>query len=344
MTPARTGTDELSFNLDLTGVQAVQFELLDPLGDGDDADRSGDPAGATCRLATRHPATSTGSASRRVRAWSEVRRSLGESATVTADEASHRADILVFAGLEGIENARALFGLRDDFGGRGFLLRISGDGRGPRGGAGTGDDAADRNWPRGPGSGAAAPSFGCGHPDRELRRGSMRTAHRPCGRWADGFLRCHVRGLRLCWPQPSSWPLSGGCTRTSCRGSSVNGPRMADYSHGFFVAPLAAFFVWERRDGWQPFRSVHISQGCALLALSLCVFIAGRYGSELFLTRVSMIGVVAGLVLFLAGWAHLKALALPDRIPAADGSAARDRLQPDRLSAADAGVATAAKS
>ena len=35
------------------------------------------------------------------------------------------ADILVFAGLEGIENARVLFGLRDNFGGRGFLLRIS---------------------------------------------------------------------------------------------------------------------------------------------------------------------------------------------------------------------------
>jgi exosortase len=85
----------------------------------------------------------------------------------------------------------------------------------------------------------------------------------------------------------------------------------ADYSHGFFVAPLAAFFVWERRDRLAslPIRP-HLA-GIALLALSLCVFIAGRYGSELFLTRVSMIGVVAGLVLFLAGWAHLKALAFP---------------------------------
>jgi exosortase len=85
----------------------------------------------------------------------------------------------------------------------------------------------------------------------------------------------------------------------------------ADYSHGFFVAPLAAFFVWERRDRLAalPIRP-HLA-GVALLALSLCVFIAGRYGSELFLTRASMIGVVAGLVLFLAGWAYLKALAFP---------------------------------
>jgi exosortase len=85
----------------------------------------------------------------------------------------------------------------------------------------------------------------------------------------------------------------------------------ADYSHGFFVAPLAAFFVWERRARLAGLPSRPHSAGIALLALSLCICIAGRYGSELFLTRVSMIGVVAGLVLFLAGWAHLKALAFP---------------------------------
>ena len=69
---------ELSFNLDLTGVQAVQFELLDPLGDGDDATRSGDPAvvRAGWVLDIRQPRRA--STSRRVRAWSEVRRSLGD--------------------------------------------------------------------------------------------------------------------------------------------------------------------------------------------------------------------------------------------------------------------------
>jgi exosortase len=84
-----------------------------------------------------------------------------------------------------------------------------------------------------------------------------------------------------------------------------------DYSHGFFVIPLAAFFAWERRDmlARVPLRP-HVA-GLAVLALSLVVFIAGRYGSELFLTRVSMIGVLAGLLVFLAGWAHLRILAFP---------------------------------
>jgi hypothetical protein len=44
---------------------------------------------------------------------------------VTADEVTHRGDILMFSGLAGAEDARVTFGLRDAQGGRGFLLRIS---------------------------------------------------------------------------------------------------------------------------------------------------------------------------------------------------------------------------
>jgi len=84
-----------------------------------------------------------------------------------------------------------------------------------------------------------------------------------------------------------------------------------DYSHGFFVVPLALFFAWERREAlknapWQP-----SAVGLAVLAASLLCYVAGQFGSELFLTRVSFIGVLAGLVLFVAGTAHLKILAFP---------------------------------
>ena len=84
-----------------------------------------------------------------------------------------------------------------------------------------------------------------------------------------------------------------------------------DYSHGFFVVPLAAFFAWERRDALAGVPIRPHAAGLAVLAASLVVFIAGRYGSELFLTRVSMIGVLAGLILYLAGRAHLRILAFP---------------------------------
>ena len=84
-----------------------------------------------------------------------------------------------------------------------------------------------------------------------------------------------------------------------------------DYSHGFFVVPLAAFFIWERRDALAAASRQPSHAGLAVLAASLLCLIAGQFGSELFLTRVSLVGVLAGLVLFLLGWTHLRILAFP---------------------------------
>ena len=84
-----------------------------------------------------------------------------------------------------------------------------------------------------------------------------------------------------------------------------------DYSHGFFVVPLAAYFVWERRHQLQQAAPRPSALGLALLVGSLLCFVAGQFGSELFLSRVSLIGVLAGLVLFLAGWQHLRLLTFP---------------------------------
>jgi len=84
-----------------------------------------------------------------------------------------------------------------------------------------------------------------------------------------------------------------------------------DYSHGFIVVPLVAYFVWARRQALReaPIRPALV--GLAVLAGSLLCFVAGQLGAELFLTRVSLIGVFAGLILFLGGWAQLRLLAFP---------------------------------
>lgn len=84
-----------------------------------------------------------------------------------------------------------------------------------------------------------------------------------------------------------------------------------DYSHGFFVLPLALFFSWERRGPlWRAARRPRLV-GLLFLVVSLVVFIAGQFGSELFLTRVSLIGVLASLILLLFGAAHLRILLFP---------------------------------
>jgi len=84
-----------------------------------------------------------------------------------------------------------------------------------------------------------------------------------------------------------------------------------DYSHGFFVIPLAAFFTWERRDALRRASRRPSALGLAAVTLGLVCFLAGRFGAELFLTRVSVIPVLAGLVLFVLGWQHLRILAFP---------------------------------
>lgn len=84
-----------------------------------------------------------------------------------------------------------------------------------------------------------------------------------------------------------------------------------NYSHGFVVVPIAAYFVWERRRQLAALSRRPASMGLIVLLGSVAVLAAGVLGAELFLTRIAIIGSLAGVILFLLGWAHLKLLAFP---------------------------------
>ena len=84
-----------------------------------------------------------------------------------------------------------------------------------------------------------------------------------------------------------------------------------NYSHGFFVIPLALYFAWERRGALAAAPPRPALTGLVIVAGSLLVWAAGLLGAELFLTRVSLIGVLAGSVLFIWGWRHLRILSFP---------------------------------
>jgi exosortase len=84
-----------------------------------------------------------------------------------------------------------------------------------------------------------------------------------------------------------------------------------NYSHGWLIIPIAGYFAWERR---QKLLSTPIAPswfGLVVFAFGILVLLAGLIGSELFLSRVSLIFTLAGIVLFLFGWAHLRILAFP---------------------------------
>jgi exosortase len=84
-----------------------------------------------------------------------------------------------------------------------------------------------------------------------------------------------------------------------------------NYSHGVLIVPLALFFAWERRAALRQAPIAGSIAGLILVAASLGLLVAGTLGAELFLTRVSIIGTIAGTVLFLCGWRHVRILAFP---------------------------------
>lgn len=84
-----------------------------------------------------------------------------------------------------------------------------------------------------------------------------------------------------------------------------------NYSHGFFVLPLAVYFAWERREALATAMRRPSALGLVVILGSLLVWTAGLLGAELFLTRISLIGVTAGTVLFVWGWTHLRILIFP---------------------------------
>jgi exosortase len=84
-----------------------------------------------------------------------------------------------------------------------------------------------------------------------------------------------------------------------------------NYSHGFLVPPLAAYFAWTRRSAFAAVSSKPTLWGLVVVAASLALLAAGVAAAEPFVSRLSLLGVVAGSVLFLAGFAAARALAFP---------------------------------
>jgi exosortase len=84
-----------------------------------------------------------------------------------------------------------------------------------------------------------------------------------------------------------------------------------NYSHGFLVVPFALLFAWRsRRDLGAAEPRPHLL-GLAVAILGVIIFLAGQFAAELFLMRISLLGLIAGSVLYLWGPRHLRILAFP---------------------------------
>jgi exosortase len=83
------------------------------------------------------------------------------------------------------------------------------------------------------------------------------------------------------------------------------------YSHGVLILPLAVYFAWERREELANLPRRPSLAGLALVAIGFMALVGGTVAVELFVARASLLMVLAGCVLFLGGWAHLRLLAFP---------------------------------
>lgn len=84
------------------------------------------------------------------------------------------------------------------------------------------------------------------------------------------------------------------------------------YRHGFLVPFIAGYLVWVNR---RQLRSLEarpsILAGTSLVLLAGAMLLLGRAGAVAIVQQLSLLVMVPGLVVLLAGWAYLRALALP---------------------------------
>jgi exosortase len=84
-----------------------------------------------------------------------------------------------------------------------------------------------------------------------------------------------------------------------------------NFSHGFFVPLFSALLIWQERDRLATFPLRPSWAGLAIALVAMCTLIVGQLGAELFLSRFSLLMLLAGIIVLFGGWAYFRALLFP---------------------------------
>jgi len=84
-----------------------------------------------------------------------------------------------------------------------------------------------------------------------------------------------------------------------------------NFSHGFLVPLFSAFVVWQERPKLACLKRRPSWSGILILVMGLCLLLLGQMGAELFLSRISLLFVLAGMIVFFLGWNFFQALLFP---------------------------------
>lgn len=84
-----------------------------------------------------------------------------------------------------------------------------------------------------------------------------------------------------------------------------------NFSHGFFVPLFAGFVIWQERTRLARIESRPSWYGAVIFGFGLCLLILGQMGAEIFLSRLSLLMVLAGLIVLFLGWRFFRAVLFP---------------------------------
>ncbi len=84
-----------------------------------------------------------------------------------------------------------------------------------------------------------------------------------------------------------------------------------NYSHGFLVPLFSAYVLWQRRRRLYAIPVAPAWQGLLIILGALATLIVGVLGAELFLSRSSLVLLLAGLIIYFLGWGWFRGVLFP---------------------------------
>lgn len=91
----------------------------------------------------------------------------------------------------------------------------------------------------------------------------------------------------------------------------VGPARDPNFEHGIFVPLFALFVLWQDRKRLQAIAPAPSWTGLPLIAFGLLMLVVGVLGAENFLSRASLLILLAGLIVLFLGWTFFRAVIFP---------------------------------
>lgn len=100
------------------------------------------------------------------------------------------------------------------------------------------------------------------------------------------------------WTLLLGLPLLAAVYATVVPGMVAQWSEDPNYSHGFLVPVISAWFLWQRKDDLKAAPVKPANTGLAVLLFGLLMLVVGIAGAEFFTTRASLVVVLTGIVLY----------------------------------------------